>query len=223
MEILIRADLIIIYTTVFVSWVVPYISDVILFNKKAEQLFNLIDKVETVEVNESQIDPFLKGIFDKLSWLEREELIKRFVSVEFNRFLSFYENAPDLNVSVHDAKGGVAREGLSRRERDRMSFSRVFINLGIKNLSNPSNLIGLVNERTGNMAIQIGKIEMMKKFSFFEVDSRFEREVMNSFRDCTIGGIRVSVELKTSEGPKPSRQDDFPRPKRKANRTDKRW
>jgi ATP-dependent RNA helicase DeaD len=188
-----------------------------------KQLFNLIEKVETVEVNESQIDPFLKGIFDKLSWLDREELIKRFVSVEFNRFLSFYENAPDLNVSPHDVRGGSGREGQSRRDRDRMSFSRVFINLGIKNLANPSNLIGLINERTGNKSIQIGKIEMMKKFSFFEIDSRFEREVMNAFRECTIGGIRVSAELKTSEGPKAPRQDGFGKPRKKSNRSDKRW
>ena len=104
-----------------------------------------------------------------------------------------------------------------------MKFSRIFINLGTKNNMNPSNLIGLINERTGNKSIQIGKIEMMKKFSFVEVDSRFEREVMSSFRDCTISGIRVTVELKTSEGPREERMVDFPRPKRKSNRSDKRW
>jgi ATP-dependent RNA helicase DeaD len=187
-----------------------------------KQLFNLIDKVETVEVNESQIDPFLQGIYSKLSWLERDELIKRFVSVEFNRFLAFYENAPDLNANIHDQKNPLSRDNTARRNGGPTRFSRVFINLGIKNLANPSNLIGLINERTGNKSIQIGKIEMMKKFSFFEVDSRFERDVMSSFRDCTIGGIRVSVELKTSEGPKESRKDDFPRPKRKSNRSDTR-
>lgn len=186
------------------------------------QLFNLIDKVETVEVNESQIDPFLNGIFSKLSWLERDELIKRFVSVEFNRFLSFYENAPDLNANIHDQKSPLNRDGKSRSERDRMKFSRFFINLGTKNNMNPSTLIGLINERTGNKSIQIGKIEMMKKFAFIEIDSRFERDVMSSFRDCTIDGIRVSVELKTSEGPREPRPVDFIRPPRKSNRGDKR-
>jgi ATP-dependent RNA helicase DeaD len=186
------------------------------------QLFNLIDKVETVEVNESQIDPFLKGIYRNLSWLESDELIKRFVSVEFNRFLAFYENAPDLNASIHDHKSPERRDGKTRSDRDRMRFSRVFINLGTKNNMNPSNLIGLINDRTGNKSIQIGKIEMMKKFSFIEIDSRFEREVMGSFRDCTIDGIRVSVELKTSEGPREERPVDFKRPTRKSNRGDKR-
>ncbi len=186
------------------------------------QLFNLIDKVQTVEVNTSQIEPFLEGIFDKLSSMEREDLIKRFVSVEFNRFLAFYENAPDLNANIHDQKNPLSRDNMSRRDRDRMKFSRVFINLGTKNNMNPSNLIGLINDRTGNKAIQIGKIEMMKKFSFIEVDSRFEREVMNSFHDCTIDGVRVAVELKTSEGPRPPRPVDFMRPPKKGNRGDKR-
>ncbi len=190
------------------------------------QLFNLIDKVKTVEVNESQIDPFLEGIYSRLSQLEREDLIKKFVSVEFNRFLAFYENAPDLNANIHDQKNPLSRDNRSRSERaaERMQFSRIFINLGTKNNMNPSNIIGLINDRTGNKSIQIGKIEMMKKFAFVEVDSRFEREVMNSFRDCTIDGVRVSVELKTSEGPREPRFEDFPRAKRKSNRNDKkRW
>jgi ATP-dependent RNA helicase DeaD len=187
-----------------------------------KQLFNLIDKVETVEVNESQINPFLEGIFSKLSWLEREELIKRFVSVEFNRFLAFYENAPDLNANIHDQKSPLNRE--QRRNMDRMKFSTVFINLGTKYLANPSNLIGLINERTGTKAIQIGKIEMMKKFTFFEIDSRYERDVINAFHECTVGGIRVSAELKQSDGPKESRRgDDLPRPKKKMNRKDVRY
>jgi ATP-dependent RNA helicase DeaD len=187
-----------------------------------KQLFNLIDKVETVEVNESQINPFLEGIFSKLSWLEREELIKRFVSVEFNRFLAFYENAPDLNANIHDQKSPLNRE--QRRNMDRMKFSTVFINLGTKYLANPSNLIGLINERTGTKAIQIGKIEMMKKFTFFEIDSRYERDVINAFHECTVGGIRVSAELKQSDGPKESRRgDDLPRPKKKVNRKDVRY
>ncbi|RLD83641.1 MAG: ATP-dependent helicase, partial [Bacteroidetes bacterium] len=64
-----------------------------------KQLYNLIDKVEKIEVDESQIEQFLPEIYKKLDWLSREELIKHFVSAEFNRFLAYYKNAPDLNVS----------------------------------------------------------------------------------------------------------------------------
>jgi len=63
-----------------------------------KQLFHLVEKVENVEVEEKQIMEFLPVIFNKLSWLDREELIKRFVSVEFNRFLAYYKDATDINV-----------------------------------------------------------------------------------------------------------------------------
>ncbi|MGB4847366.1 MAG: DEAD/DEAH box helicase, partial [Saprospiraceae bacterium] len=63
-----------------------------------KQLFHLVEKVENVEVEEKQIAEFLPVIFNKLAWLDREELIKRFVSVEFNRFLAYYKNAQDINV-----------------------------------------------------------------------------------------------------------------------------
>ncbi|QIA06218.1 DEAD/DEAH box helicase [Draconibacterium halophilum] len=63
-----------------------------------KQLFKLIDRVEKVEVNEEQIGEFMPVIYKKLAWLEREELIKHFVSVEFNTFLKYYENAKDINV-----------------------------------------------------------------------------------------------------------------------------
>lgn len=62
------------------------------------QLFHLVEKVENVEVEEKQIAEFLPVIFNKLAWLDREELIKRFVSVEFNRFLAYYKNAQDINI-----------------------------------------------------------------------------------------------------------------------------
>src|SRR5208283_3941584 len=64
-----------------------------------KQLFSLVDKMEKVEVNDKEIEDFLTVIYKKLEWLSREELIKRFVSAEFNRFLDYYKNAPDLNVS----------------------------------------------------------------------------------------------------------------------------
>lgn len=63
-----------------------------------KQLYHLVDKVENVEVEENQIKEFLPVIFNKLAWLDREELIKRFVSIEFNRFLAYYKDAKDINV-----------------------------------------------------------------------------------------------------------------------------
>ena len=63
-----------------------------------KQLFYLIDRMEKVEVDDSRINPLLPDIYKKLEWLDREELIKKFVSVEFNRFLEYYKKAPDLTA-----------------------------------------------------------------------------------------------------------------------------
>jgi ATP-dependent RNA helicase DeaD len=81
-----------------------------------KQLFNLVEKMEKVEIDESQITPFLDVIYKKLEWLSREDLIKKFLSLEFNRFLSYYKNAKDLNKSVDSRDdGGRQRD---RRGRD---------------------------------------------------------------------------------------------------------
>ena len=63
-----------------------------------KRLYALIDKIEKVNVDEDQIEPFLPYIYDKLNWLDREKLIKHFVSAEFNRYLSYYKHSKDINV-----------------------------------------------------------------------------------------------------------------------------
>ena len=152
-----------------------------------KQLFNLIDKVEKVKVDNTQIEKYLPIINEKLSWLEREDLIKHFVSVEFNHFLSYYKNAVDLNVSMKE-DGKVVR-------RDKTAFSRFHINLGLKHNLNPARLIGLINENLKRRNIDIGKIEILKRFSFFEVDKDFENEVSGAFKNAKFDGVSVFVEL----------------------------
>ena len=75
-----------------------------------KRLYALIDKIEKVNVNEQQIEPFLPYIYEKLNWLDREKLIKHFVSAEFNRYLSYYKNSKDINVEAH-------KEGKTKRKK----------------------------------------------------------------------------------------------------------
>ena len=166
-----------------------------------KQLFNLIDKVENVEVNDNQIEEFLEVIYKKLSWLSREELIKRFVSVEFNRFLSYYDNAPDLNTAKVDEKDKRNdRKGEKGQKRPRAnSFSRFFINVGSKDNVNVSTLLGYINRNIKGKKIEIGKVDIMKKFSFFEMDSEFEADILKSFRKADFDGKEVVVEISKPE------------------------
>ena len=152
-----------------------------------KQLFNLIDKMEKVSIDEAQIQPFMPVIYKKLEWLSREELIKHFVSVEFNRFLDYYKNAPDLNVLQKEKPRDSRRRGKS-------TFSRFFINLGSQDGFAPANLLGLVNEQIGKRDIDVGKIDIMKKFSFFEVDSTYADQLLKRFKTAEHDGRRVIVE-----------------------------
>lgn len=176
-----------------------------------KQLFNLIDKMEKVEVNEEQIAPFLPVIYKKLSWLDREDLIKHFVSVEFNRFLQYYENAADINVDEarekesmrgERRKGGREDRG-GRRERDRGGksrrgggdMSRFFFSLGKKNGVSKRTIIDLINQNTPGKSIDIGNIEVLKGFSFFEIDSNYENELVKAFKNARYKGQRVNIEI----------------------------
>lgn len=155
-----------------------------------KQLFKLIDNMERVEVNEKNIDAFLPTIYKKLEWLSREDLIKRFVSIEFNRFLDYYKNSKDLNVTEKQRD----QERKQRKKSDK-KYARLFINLGDKQKLNPARLIGLINENTKNRDIRIGKIDIMKKFSFFEVENKYVNSIVNSMKRAKFDGVKVAVEI----------------------------
>lgn len=151
-----------------------------------KQLLHLIDKMEKVEVDDLKINSFLPQIYKKLEWLDREELIKKFVSVEFNRFLVYYQNAPDLSVKM-DGKG--------LRQQSDTEFTRFFINLGEMDNIKPQNLIGLINDYTDIRTIEIGQIEILRNFSFFEVDSDYKEVILNSFQGQVYKKRDVVVEI----------------------------
>jgi ATP-dependent RNA helicase DeaD len=156
-----------------------------------KQLFNLIDRVEKVDVDDSRIDHFLPVIYKKLEWLSREELIKHFVSVEFNRFLTYYRNTPDLNVAHPEEK---------KKSRNRNGqFITFRINAGYKHGLNATNLIGLINDQTRNRNIQIGKISMGQKSSLFEADKDSLKEILKSFQNTRFDGVQVKVEVASAE------------------------
>ena len=152
------------------------------------QLMNLIDKVNNIEVNETQINEFLPSIYDKLKNLDREELIKKFVSLEFNTMLAYYENAKDLNDLSRD-------NSRSRDTADNMT--RFFINIGRKDSLNPAKLIGLINDQNIGDKIEIGAIDILDTFSFFEIDKNFEDKTLEAFaaNQPDFDGRSVNIEI----------------------------
>ncbi|KRO62236.1 MAG: hypothetical protein ABR80_05515 [Cryomorphaceae bacterium BACL11 MAG-121015-bin20] len=172
------------------------------------QLMRLVDKVVATEINH-QIDSYLPSIEEKLAHLDKEQLIKHFVSTEFNRFLSFYKNAPDLNISGSknndsNKRGEKNNQKTERTGHAEQGHTRFFINLGKEKDLHAHNLIGLINEYTRNRNIPIGKIDIMRKFSFFEVPSDFATDVLGGLSDANWNGNRVNVEVSQAPGAKSS-------------------
>jgi ATP-dependent RNA helicase DeaD len=160
-----------------------------------KQLYNLVEKMEKVEVNEAEIESFLEVVYKKLEWLSREELIKRFVSAEFNRFLDYYKNAPDLNVPEQRDRRDRDRDRDSRSSFAGREFTLFRINLGSMDGMAPRDLISLINEFTRNRSIAIGKASVSKSYSLFEADTKYTDTILSAFKRGNFEGRPISVEV----------------------------
>jgi ATP-dependent RNA helicase DeaD len=154
------------------------------------QLFNLIERMEHVQVNDVQIDQFLPHVFKKLEYLQKEDVIRRFVSLEFNRFLDYYRNAVDLNIPDkpnrdEDYKSRNERNRESRKNKERTSTRgqrvRMKINFGTKQKASPRSVLGLINDITNDKSINITNMEISNKFTFFDVFSDQSEQLMDAF------------------------------------------
>ena len=156
------------------------------------QLMNLIDKVQKTEVNTYEINEFLPNIYSKLEDLDREELIQKFVSLEFNSMLAYYENSKDLN--------DLGREN-SRSRATADNMTSFFINIGRKDSLNPAKLIGLINDQEIGDKIEIGSIDILDTFSFFEIDKNYENQTLEAFgtNQPDFDGRSVNVEITKKE------------------------
>ena len=167
------------------------------------QLMKLIDKLVSTNIN-PDIDHYLPKIEKKLSHLDKTDLVKRFISSEFDRFLSFYKNAPSFNIT----KTKATKKGKERKTGHAESgYSRFFINLGKTQDLQTHNLIGLINEYTKNRNIPIGKIDIMRRFSFFEVPMDFESDILKGLSRAKWNGEKVVVEISQDPAKKIKRKN----------------
>lgn len=189
-----------------------------------KQIFNLVDKVENTQVNEDEINSFLPVILKKLNWMDRDDLIRKFISVEFNRFLDYYREAADINAQIprkYDPKAkGQPGNSEPRKKRERgnsnLSFSRIFINVGLKNGINPKTIISIINDSLRDRSIEIGRIDLDRKFSFFEIDSRFASRLIATLNESDYNGIKIQAGLATDQKPaEPSREPFWEKPYKK--------
>ena len=188
-----------------------------------KQLYALVDKIKNIEVDNEKIEPFLSSINEKLEGLDRDQLIKHFVSAEFNRFISYYKNARDINILSGNKSSSSKRDRKTGRRRGgvRNNFTRFYINIGTKQRLNPLKLISLINESLNSSDHEIGKIEVLKTFSFFEIDSSVSLKLVETLNGTKFNRVNVKAEIsreKSATSNSKMKKDNRRRGKSKKNR-----
>lgn len=151
------------------------------------QLFHLIDKMENVQVNNEEIDVFMPQISAKLSYLSKEEIISRFVSLEFNRFVEYYKDSEDINIDLKTEKKEKKKKGKKVRLK---------ILYGFKQNATPRSVLGVINEVTQDKNIMIGDIEITNKFTFFDVFEDQADAVIQAFQN-EAGNYKIAIAEKS--------------------------
>ena len=154
-----------------------------------KQLLAIVKKMAAVEVRHSDIASYLPLAQKALGNLSKEELIERFVSVEFNRFLSDYRDSHDLNVRSVKPK---ERAGRVSEKADK-DVRRFFINIGRLDKINEGAIVRLVCDKTGIGSKKIGQIDLKREFSFFDVDKRVADKVLHGLKNAKLDNRSVTI------------------------------
>jgi ATP-dependent RNA helicase DeaD len=153
------------------------------------QLLNFMKRVIDVNVEEEAIEQFLPAIHEELKDLDREELVKRMVSLEFNRFWDYYKNAQDLNMRSSTQKRVRQNDGEVSTE------DRLFINIGRKDGVDVPSLLTLIHKQCGVRGKNVGRVDLKGVFSFFDVDKAFTEEIIKGFAGAEVGGRAIRIEV----------------------------
>lgn len=172
------------------------------------QLMKLVDKVITTPVKEEDMAEFLPAVMQEFDSFSKEEVIKKFVSAEFNRFIEYYNRAGDINAKEGRGRDrdrdrgerGDRRERGGRRNDE--NKTRFFVNLGKRDGLNPGGLLRVVCDSTGLKSDKVGRIDILASFSFFEADNNLADDIIQKVNGADYEGNTVSVEVtkKKSDG-----------------------
>ncbi|MDZ4843997.1 MAG: DEAD/DEAH box helicase [Chitinophagales bacterium] len=158
-----------------------------------QQLLKLVKKIHDVQVNEAGIAKYLPVVYEELKDLNREDLIKRITSLEFNRFLDYYRSAPDLNVDI-------AHQGRpQQRTEDNRGGTRIFINLGTMDGFDKGGIYKYIIEKTGISKNDIGRIDIQGVCTWFDVAVQSAEQVLEEFRGEIFNDRKVRVDLAEGE------------------------
>lgn len=175
-----------------------------------KQLYNLADRLEKVKVNDEEIEKYLPGIVRKLEWLSENDLLKRVVSLEFNRLLEYYKDAPEVvdyeerkpRDRRKDGKGEdgekVERRRPSAKDKDRRTaekgFERIYVNAGKADGFFPTRLIETLNQNMDGR-VEVGRIDLLNNYALFDVRKGDGKKVVAALKNARYFGKRLYAEI----------------------------
>ena len=166
-----------------------------------KQIFTLADKLERVEVKEDEIAAYLPAVLKKLSWLSGEDLLKRLLSLEINRLLDYYRDAPLLDY-VPEKRERAKGEGKVKRTKEEKDsrvaekgYERVYINLGKSDGFFAPDLIRMINQNTRGQHIGLGRIDLLSNYSLFDVRQGDAHRVVTALKNGDYYGKRLYLEI----------------------------
>ncbi|MGB2761739.1 MULTISPECIES: DEAD/DEAH box helicase [Maribacter] len=160
------------------------------------QLYHLANKIKDTEINED-VDAYLPAINDVLEGIDREELIKKIVSVEFTRFFNYYNKSKDLNSSDSGRDRG---EGRDRAEIPTSGAVRYFVNVGERDGYDWMSLKDFIRDTVGLGQEDVFKVDVKESFSFFNTEAEVTQQILDKFTEFKVDGRFVNVEVSKNPG-----------------------
>ena len=167
-----------------------------------KQLYNLADRIERVKVDDGEIDKYIPGVQRKLEWLSQEDLLKRVLSLEFQRLLEYYKDAPKIDfIDEKPAKERTKKEREPRTEKDKdrrtaeRGMERIYVNVGKADGFFAGNLIDLLNHTVDGSRVDVGRIDLLPHYSLFDVKKADAKRVVNALKNAEFMGKNLYSEI----------------------------
>ncbi|MBQ7415252.1 MAG: DEAD/DEAH box helicase [Prevotella sp.] len=177
-----------------------------------KQLYKVMDQIVKADVDEEQIAPFMQDIDRYFEYIDKEDLIKKIVSMEFGRFLAYYADAPEIEPVGSKRERGEKRERGKRSEKRGNSsrkteagYRRLFINLGKKDGFYPGELMQFLNKNVKGH-VEVGHIDLLTTMSYFEVPEEDAPRVMKYVNGQSYKGRDVRCNDAEEGGTKGTRE-----------------
>ena len=182
-----------------------------------KQLYNLADRIERVQVDEDSIAKYIPGVRKKLEWLTEEDLLKRVLSLEFNRLLNYYRNMPDIDLNAPEQGGRKDKNSRDRRrekrDKDRRDaepgYERLALNVGKAQGFFPGNLMEIITRNTTGSKPEIGRIDLLPDYTLFDVRKGEAHRVISALKNVDFFGTKLKPvkatdrDYSASKGAKP--------------------